>query len=425
MNRTVRAGVSIAALAGVALGAAGTATASGEPVNLTFSTYAFQEPTIAATEEIVAAWNEANPDIQVELVMTSAENVHDQLVTQFAGGTAPDIIHDESADILGFAEQGYLADLAPYFSEELIGSVSEGIWSSVTTPDGAIIAAPTLLQSYVVFANVDAFEAAGVEVPTGETLAWDDFEQLATDLAPEDGYGLGWGLRSPTATVMNLALGFGGDFFTIEGDEVTFEAGEAEMEVPRRIHALTYEAGVLDPVTLTLSGGDTMPGFIGGDYALWAAPDFWAQQLVASAPEDLNWTVLPPLAGTEGATQAANPQTLSVPIDSEHPEEAAAFISFVMEAENLAALAQGDWLIPASGAAREAVLEATGGEDGWDQILASGEFLEAAPFQFAGDYPQWRDQTAMPALQEYFADSISLEDLQTQLTDGWNQIAGS
>ena len=148
---------------------------------------------------------------------------------------------------------------------------------------------------------------------------------------------------------MNLALGFGGDFFTIEGDEVTFEAGEAEMEVPRRIHALTYEAGVLDPVTLTLSGGDTMPGFIGGDYALWAAPDFWAQQLVASAPEDLNWIVLPPLAGPEGATQAANPQTLSVPIDSEHPEEAAAFISFVMEAENLAALAQGDWLIPASG----------------------------------------------------------------------------
>ncbi len=428
MNRTVRAAVSIAALAGVALGTAGTAgtaSASGEPVNLTFSTYAFQEPTIAATEEIVAAWNEANPDIQVELVMTSAENVHDQLVTQFAGGTAPDIIHDESADILGFAEQGYLADLAPYFSEELIASVSEGIWSSVTTPDGAIIAAPTLLQSYVVFANVDAFEAAGVEVPTGETLAWDDFEQLAVDLAPEGGYGLGWGLRSPTATVMNLALGFGGDFFTIEGDEVTFEAGEAEMEVPRRIHALTYEAGVLDPVTLTLSGGDTMPGFIGGDYALWAAPDFWAQQLVASAPEDLNWIVLPPLAGPEGATQAANPQTLSVPVDSEHPEEAAAFISFVMEAENLAALAQGDWLIPASVESREAVLAATGGENGWDQILASGEFLEAAPFQFAGDYPQWRDQTATPALQQFFADSISLEDLQAQLTDGWNQIAGS
>ena len=64
----------------------------------------------------------------------SWDNVHDELVTQFAGGTAPDIIHDESADIEGFAEQGYLADLTPYFSEELIADVPEGVWQAVTTP---------------------------------------------------------------------------------------------------------------------------------------------------------------------------------------------------------------------------------------------------------------------------------------------------
>ena len=220
----------------------GTGGASGESVALTFQSLAFQEPTVAATDEIVAAWNEANPDIQVELRQGSWDNVHDELVTQFAGGTAPDIIHDESADIMGFAQQGYLADLTPYFGEELIADVPEGVWQAVTTPDGAIVAAPTLMQSYVVFANVDAFEAAGVEVPTGETLAWDDFEQLAADLTTDDSFGLGWGLRSPTATIMNLALGFDGDFFTVEGEEVAFEAGDAEMEVPRRIHDLAYEA---------------------------------------------------------------------------------------------------------------------------------------------------------------------------------------
>jgi multiple sugar transport system substrate-binding protein len=428
MTKTARAAIALTALAGAALGTAGTpgtAAASAEPVNLTFATYAWQEPTIAATEEIVAAWNEANPNIQVELVMTSADNVHDQLVTQFAGGTAPDIIHDESADILGFAEQGYLADLAPYFSEELIGSVSEGIWSSVTTPDGEIIAAPTLLQSYVVFANADAFAAAGVEIPTGDTLAWDDFEQLAADLTTNDSVGLGMGMRSPTAAIMNLALGFGGDFFTVDGEEVTFEAGDAELEVPRRIHDMAYEAGSLDPVSLTLSGTDVLPGFIGGDYAMFVGGNFYAQQLVSGAPDDFNWVVLPPLAGSEGANQAANPQTLSVPADSEHPEEAAAFISFVMEADNLAALAEGDWLIPSSADSRAAVLESTGGESGWDVTLATGDLLVAAPFQSVVDYPQWKDQIATPALQQYFADSISLEELQTQLTDGWNQIAGS
>ena len=90
---------------------------------------------------------------------------HDQLTTQFAGGTAPDIIHFESAAIGGFAQQGYLADLSPYLSDDVKASVSDDIWATVSTPDGAIIAAPTLLQSYVVFANTDVFDAAGVAVP--------------------------------------------------------------------------------------------------------------------------------------------------------------------------------------------------------------------------------------------------------------------
>lgn len=427
MHRPSRTAFAVLTIGAVAISAAGTASAgahpsSAEPVELTFQSLAFQETTIAATDAIVAAWNEANPDVQVELRQGSWDNVHDELVTQFAGGTAPDVIHDESADISGFAEQGYLADLSPYLSEDVVSSVSEDIWATVTAPDGSIIAAPTLLQSYVVFANVDAFEAAGLEVPSGDTLAWDDFQELAAGLTTDEQYGLGWGLRSPTATIMNLALGFGGDFFAVDGDEVTFEVGDAELAVPQRIHDMAYEAGSLDPVSLTLSGSDVLPGFYGGDYAMYVGGNFIAQQLVESAPEDFNWVVLPPLAGTENANQAANPQTLSVPAESEHIEEAAAFIDFFMAADNLAALAEGDWLIPSSAAARDAVLESTGGENGWDAILASGDLLVAASFQSVVAYPQWREQFATPAFQQYLADSISLEDVQSQLTDGWEQV---
>ena len=66
----------------------------------------------------MAAWNEANPDIQVELLQGSWDNVHDQLVTQFAGGTAPDIIHDESADIIGVRRAGLPRRPRPYLSED-------------------------------------------------------------------------------------------------------------------------------------------------------------------------------------------------------------------------------------------------------------------------------------------------------------------
>ena len=416
--------VAVATLAAAIAGAgAGTAGAGADPVTLTFQSLAFQEATVAASDAIVAAWNEANPDVQVELRQGSWDNVNDELVTQFAGGSAPDIIHFESAALAQFAQQGYLADLSGLLSEETMSAVSEDVWGTVTTPDGAIIAAPTLMQSYVVFANLDAFEAAGVEVPAGDTLTWDDFQALAASLTTDDQAGLGWGLKSPTATIMNLALGFGGDFFAVDGEDVTFEAGAAEMEVPSRIHTMAYEDGSLDQLSLSLTGGDALAGFTAGDYAMYVSGNFNAQTLTVEPP-DFAWDVLPPLAGSESANQAANPQTLSVSAESDNIEEAAAFIDFFMSADNLAALAEGDSLIPATAAAREVVATATGGENGWDTILASGDHLVAAPFQSVLSYTQWKDEVATPAFQEFLADSITVEDLQAQLTSGWDDIAG-
>lgn len=419
--RLIAVTVLTVAIAGA--GGAGSAIAGADPITLTFQSLAYLEPTVAATESIVAAWNEANPDVQVEIRQGSWDNVNDELVTQFAGGSAPDVIHLESAGIAPFADQGYLADLSGLLSEDTAAAVPEDVWATVTTADGAVVATPTLLQSYVVFVNTDAFEAAGVEVPAGDTLSWDDFQALASSLTTDDQAGLGWGLKSPTATIMNLALGFGGDFFTTDGDDTTFEAGDAEMEVPSRIHAMAYEDGSLDQLSLTLSGGDALAGFTAGDYAMFVGGNFYAQQLT-DVPPDFAWAVLPPLAGSESAHQAANPQTLSVSAESEHVEEAAAFIDFFMGADNLAALAQGESLIPTTAAAREAVAEATGGENGWDAILANGEQLVAAPFQSVLGYTQWKDEVATPAFQEFLSDSISLEDLQSQLADGWDEVSG-
>ncbi|WP_026923688.1 extracellular solute-binding protein [Glycomyces arizonensis] len=420
-----RAGAAIAIALPLALtgcSAFGVGGDDGDGATLTFQSLAFQDTTIAATQDIVDAWNDEHPDTQVELVQGSWDNVHDQLVTQFQGGTAPDIIHDESADIMGFAKQGYLADLSPYLSDEVTGAVSDDVWQAVTAQDGSVVAAPTLLQSYVVFANTGALADAGVEVPAGETLNWDDFQTMAKELTGDGTYGVGWGMKQPTAAVMNLALGFDGTFFTGEGEDTQIEVGENELAVPERIHTMAYEDQSLDPVSLTQSGSDVLPGFFDGKYALYVAGNYVAQQLVESAPEGFDWAVLPPLAGTAGAVQAANPQTMSVAAESDHVEEAAEFIDFFMQPEHQAALAEGDWLIPASSEARAQVAEDTAGENGWEAILASGDGLSAAPFQAAVNYPQWKDQYATPALQQYLADEISLDELKTQLVDGWSEL---
>lgn len=422
--RTAMAGIglvaAVALLAGCSSG--GTPKKTAGPVTITFQSLAYQDTTVAATKKIVASWNKAHPDITVKLQQGSWDNVHDQLVTQFQGGTAPDVIHDEAADIQGFANQGYLANLSKYLSPTVKKSVSKDIWNTVTSQDGKIVAAPTLLQSYVVFANTDAFAAAGVTIPDGATLTWAKFESLAKQLTVKGNFGLGWGLSQPTATVMNLALGYGGSFFTNKGSTSTIHVGANELQVPEQISKMAYKDKSLDTVSLTQSGSDVLPGFFGGKYAMYVGGNYIAQQLTESAPAGFHWAVLPPLAGSKGTAQAADPQTMSVSAQSKHIPQAAAFINYFMSASNQAQLGEGDWLIPASAPARAQIAKDTAGKNGWTAMLKSAENMAAAPFQAATNYPQWKDQVATPALQKYLANSITTDQLKQQLTDGWNSL---
>ena len=73
------------------------------------------------------------------------------------------------------------------------------------TVDGKIIAAPTLLQSYMVFANTDKLKAAGITVPTGTSWSWDDF--AGSREGHDDGQRVRARLGSvePTASILSSA----------------------------------------------------------------------------------------------------------------------------------------------------------------------------------------------------------------------------
>ena len=95
-------------------------------VKLKFATYVWQPTTVAANKQIVESWNKAHPGIQVEIVPVDVNSVRDKLLTSFVGGTAADIIHDEAADIAGFTQQGYLANLTPLLPKSVKQSIPGG-----------------------------------------------------------------------------------------------------------------------------------------------------------------------------------------------------------------------------------------------------------------------------------------------------------
>jgi ABC-type glycerol-3-phosphate transport system substrate-binding protein len=402
-------------------------SAAGEPVNLRFLSLAWQKESIAANKELVGEWNKANPKIQVEYVQGSWDNVNDQLVTSFEGGDPPDVIHDDSPALSGFASRGYLLDLTGKLPAELQSDIPKTAWDTVTFGDGqggqGVYGVPFLLESQVVIANRKLLDEAEVRVPTPEEpWTWDEFAEIAKKLTkPGDRYGVAWPMKSPVNKVLNLALNFGGTFFqTDAAGKSTVKVGAEEREVLQRIHDQLYKDKSADPSALGMGTADPLPGFYAGKYALLPAGVYLRQQVVEQAPDGFEWVTIPPLKGTT-AEQGASAQTLSVAADSKQPDEAVKFISFFLNGPNQAKLARGDWLLPASTSAA-ADPSITTKENGWDVATASVKSLVVAPYLKVNGFDEWKSKVATPTLQQYFANKITLDEAAGKLVEEGNKV---
>jgi multiple sugar transport system substrate-binding protein len=426
MNRSRRFRIAAAVLAAGAITASATASAAGThrqgPVTLTFQSLAWQDSTVAANKSIVAAWNKANPSIQVKYVQGDWDTVHDQLLTNFVAGSPPDIIHDAADDIAGFSQQGYLADLSKLRSPALSSSIPQNIWAS-STFNGKITGVPFLLQTYNLFANSTMLKAANIPLPTlAHPWTWAKFRAVAKQLTANGHYGVGWGLKSPTATILSTALNFDAKYFYTSNGKTTFKFGSGESKVPLFIHDMIWGDKSIDPASVGASGSSVLPGFFAGKYAMTMQGNYAAQSMDEDAPSGFHWVMLPPLKSAT-TDQAADPQTLSISQASKHKTEAMKFITYFLNGQNMAKLAAGDWLIPASPAAAKDVLADTKNPGAWRISLGSLSSLQVAPFESLKAYPQWNSQVATPAFQQYLQNQISLDDLNKKLTDGWSSVA--
>ncbi|MFE1464872.1 ABC transporter substrate-binding protein [Streptomyces nigra] len=397
-------------------------TDPGGPVTLRFQSLAWQEESVRANKELVAEWNATHSDVKVEYVQGSWDSVHDQLLTSFEGGEAPDVIHDASDDLADFAYGGYLADLTGLLPERLTRDIPRHSWETTTFGDG-VYGVPFLQEPRVLIANATWLEESGVRIPTPEhPWTWREFREITDRLSGDGRYGVAWPLKEPVSVSLNLSLSAGGQLFHRGADgkvTVRFEEGDAVM--PRTVHDQITTDRSAAPSTLGSGGSDTLPGFFGGRYAMVPLGFSYRQQIVQQAPEGFDWRVLPAPAGTDGLTQGVSPQTLSIAQDSPHQREAAQFIDFLLRPKNMVRLALGDWMLPTgTEALKDPALHTD--EHDWATGTALADRLRPAPAQSVRGYPEFKDKVATPAFQEYYSGAIGLSELRTRLERDGNLV---
>ena len=392
-------------------------------VHLKFATYVWQPTTVAANKAIVDSWNKSHPGIQVEIVPVDVNSVHDKLLTNFVGGTAADIIHDEAADIAGFTQQGYLANLTPLIPKSLKASIPKPIWDTVNF-GGKITGVPSLMQTYNVFANMTILKEAGIKAPTlTDPWTWAEFRANAKKLTNSSRFGVCWGLRSPTATIQTMALNYGGQFFYLENGKWTFKWGANDQNVVRQMHDMIWVDKSVDTAATGLSGSAVLPAFFGGKCAMTVQGNYQAQGMILQSPKGFNWAMFPLLKGTT-QQQVANPQTYSISAQSTNKQSAMFFLAYLVNKQNLAKLALGDWLIPSNPDAGKLARKSTKRTGSWTVATASVVHFRKGNWVSLAAYPRWKAEVAQPAFVQYLRGSITLQELGKQLSDGWTRVRG-
>ncbi|MFE4826419.1 ABC transporter substrate-binding protein [Streptomyces sp. NPDC056672] len=398
----------------------------GGRITLRFQSLAWQDESVQVNKELVNEWNAAHPEIRVEYVQGSWDSVHDQLLTSFEGGEAPDIIHDASDDLADFAYGGYLADLGPLLPGRLRRDIPERGWETATFGEG-VYGVPFLQEPRVLIANRKILEASGVRIPTAEEpWSWPEFRRIAGELTGRMGpgkYAVAWPLKDPVSATLNLGLSAGGRLFHRGADgKVTIRFTDGDGVVPDTIHDQVNKDGSASEATLGMGGSDTLPGLFGGKYAMVPLGFSYRQQIIQQAPEGFEWTVLPAPAGDGGRpVQGVSPQTLSVAEDSPYKKEAVRFIDFLLRPANMVRLAKGDWMLPTgTRALQDPSLRVA--ENGWATGAALARELRPAPAQSVRGYPEWKDKVATPALQEYYSGAIDRAELEKRLVEDGNRV---
>ncbi|WP_297212019.1 ABC transporter substrate-binding protein, partial [uncultured Flavonifractor sp.] len=114
----------------------------------------------AAWDSIVAAFKDANPDINVTVTPINYQDGDQKLTTAISSNNAPDIIFEGPERIVGnYARENLMVELGDLWSASG-ADIAEGI-SSVSQLDGTYYMYPLSVAAHCMAINYEAFEAAG------------------------------------------------------------------------------------------------------------------------------------------------------------------------------------------------------------------------------------------------------------------------
>ncbi len=272
-------------------------------------------------KDLVDEYNSMQNNVKIEyFAFNQSDYSTTKLPVAFANNEGPDIFMTSPGDFQKYAEVGLLADLTPYFSEELKEDFVPSALEAVTD-SGKILALPYEMELLGLYYNKTMLEEADVEVP--ET--WDELRVAAEKLKTDKVAGLV--LPTDKGPYLNFVWypflwQKGGNVLNEEGTKSTFNTPEAAVALD--YWGSFYQKG-LAPSKLRYA--PTEIANLGNETAAMQIVGTWAIPVIERDYSHVDIGVAPIPKPEDGkAATAAGGWKLAANARGEHVEEAVKFI---------------------------------------------------------------------------------------------------
>jgi len=319
------------------------------------------------TIAVIEMYEELNPNIDIIYEFSGWDDYWTRLATQAAGGELPDIIQHDYQRIEEWVASDLLLPLDPFIESGVIDTthISEASLAGGRV-DGVLYGFNLGNNTETFIIDVDAFEAAGIEIPPID-WTWADFEEIALKIRDELGiYAIGGNLHFSEHWKGIYISCCDAYAYNDEGTGLgyTEEQDQVFVDYLKMLLRLT-EAGAIPSIeeTLARAGVSTEESYI---VLQQAAMEYgWSNMLVAiwtAAGEDRNFIEHTVPRTVDGLPRNYIKPSMfwSISKNSQYPEEAAKFIDFFtnsIEANEILLAERG---VPISSVVRDALMPQLG-----------------------------------------------------------------
>ncbi|MGD8822814.1 MAG: extracellular solute-binding protein [Anaerolineales bacterium] len=308
-----------------------------EPVEIRFTYYA-DGVEADVMQPILDAFMAEHPNITVVLDVVPYATIDEQLPVLVESGEGPDM-----ARITNFgAYQGELLDLRDYLSDPDYYTSNFPAPILMALGYGGFPDAYTVTGPYV---NETLFEQANIDMP-GEGATWEDWTEATAAVAEATGTQYAISIDRTGHRFAGPAMSMGATLIDADGNFTVDTPGfRAFAELLKSWH----DQG-LTPSEVWLVGdslNNCIDWFKSGDLVMCMSGSWQINGLANDVGDAFDWVVVPNPTGEGGSTGVAGGSAVVAFADTEHPEEVAMLMEYLMQEENYSAFSAGTLSLPA------------------------------------------------------------------------------